>query len=433
MEVKEPYPKYWIRPSTHQTEAGLLPLDWSAAALSDLLSSKQLGGNYKNGAAETAWPLIKMGNLGRGRIDCKKVEYIHSSASPAARDRLQTGDVLFNTRNTLELVGKVAIWRDELPEAYFNSNIMRMGFDAGRVGSNAYMNYVLNTSRSISAFRSIATGTTSVAAIYGRDFQNVYLPLPSSQTEQRDIAEALADTDALIESLEQLLTKKRQIKQGAMQELLTGKRRLPGFSDSWISCTWGDVIDDCSSGATPLRSHPEYYRGSIRWISSGELNCNVIDETIEHISTEALEKTNLKLHPAGTFLMAITGLEAAGTRGACGIVGKSAATNQSCMAIYPSSKLLTAYLFHYYIFKGDELALRFCQGTKQQSYTAALIRVLPIVFPESTEEQQAIAQVLSDMDAEITALEARLTKARALKQAMAQALLTGRIRLPVAS
>jgi len=248
-------------------------------------------------------------------------------------------------------------------------------------------------------------------------------------TEQHAIAEALTDADALIESLEQLLTKKRQIKQGAMQELLTGKRRLPGFSDAWISCLWGDVIDNCSSGATPLRSHPEYYRGAIRWISSGELNFNFIEETLEHISAEALEKTNLKIHPAGTFLMAITGLEAAGTRGACGIVGKPAATNQSCMAIYPSSKLLTAYLFHYYVYKGDELALRYCQGTKQQSYTAALIRLLPIEYPESTDEQLAIAQVLSDIDAEITALESRLAKALSLKQAMAQALLTGRIRL----
>ena len=127
--------------------------------------------------------------------------------------------------------------------------------------------------------------------------------------------------------------------------------------------------------------------------------------------------------------MAITGLEAAGTRGACGIVGKPATTNQSCMAIYPSNKLLTAYLFQYYVYKGDDLALRYCQGTKQQSYTAALIRVLPIEYPESTDEQLAIAQALSDIDAEIATLEARLTKASAFKQAMAQALLTGRIRL----
>ncbi len=99
------------------------------------------------------------------------------------------------------------------------------------------------------------------------------------------------------------------------------------------------------------------------------------------------------------------------------------------MAIYPSSALLTEYLFHYYLLKGDELAFRFCQSTKQQSYTASLVRLLPIDMPVDTAEQHAIAQVLTDMDAALTALQARLTKARQLKQALMQVLLTGRIRL----
>ncbi len=293
--------------------------------------------------------------------------------------------------------------------------------------NSAWLSHLMNSPLGRRQVANVQYGTAQKQFNIG-DAVAFLFPVPS-KAEQDAIADALTDADTLIDSLEQLLTKKRQIKQGAMQELLTGKRRLPGFTAPWISCTWGEVINDCSSGATPLRSRPEYYRGSIRWISSGELNYNVIDETNEYISSEAFEMTNLKLHPAGTFLMAITGLEAAGTRGACGIVGKPAATNQSCMAIYPSSKLLTAYLLHYYVYKGDELALRYCQGTKQQSYTAALIRVLPIEYPESTDEQLAIAQAFSDMDSEISALESRLTKARALKQAMAQALLTGRIRL----
>jgi type I restriction enzyme S subunit len=91
----------------------------------------------------------------------------------------------------------------------------------------------------------------------------------------------------------------------------------------------------------------------VKWISSGELNYNVITESVEHISEDAVEKTNLKIHPVGTFLMAITGLEAAGTRGSCGIVGSPAATNQSCMAIYPTDELCTEYLFHYYVLRGN--------------------------------------------------------------------------------
>ncbi len=99
------------------------------------------------------------------------------------------------------------------------------------------------------------------------------------------------------------------------------------------------------------------------------------------------------------------------------------------MAIYPSDRLLTTYLYHYYVYRGNELALKYCQGTKQQSYTAELIRILPILLPPTVREQTAIATILSDMDTELAALEAKLAKTRQIKQGMMQELLTGRIRL----
>lgn len=210
---------------------------------------------------------------------------------------------------------------------------------------------------------------------------------------------------------------------------MTGKRRLPGFNGQWSTRRWGEVIAHCSSGATPYRGRPEYYKGEIKWISSGELNYNVITDTNEKISRLAVERTNLRMHPVGTFLMAITGLEAAGTRGACGIVGSPATTNQSCMAIYPTSELLTPYLFHYYVLRGNKLAFEYCQGTKQQSYTAKLVRLLPIDLPPTTKEQAAIAETLSSMDTSIEKTEERLAKARQINQGMMQTLLTGKVRL----
>ena len=128
--------------------------------------------------------------------------------------------------------------------------------------------------------------------------------------------------------------------------------------------------------------------------------------------------------------MAITGLEAEGTRGACGIVGAPAATNQSCMAVLPIPELLNVhYLFHYYVFKGKSLALKYCQGTKQQSYTAGLVKKLPIDVPPSLDEQIAIATALSEMDLEIDLLKKRREKNTELKQGMMQELLTGKTRL----
>ena len=155
--------------------------------------------------------------------------------------------------------------------------------------------------------------------------------------------------------------------------------------EDWECTVWGNAGSGFSSGATPYRAITKYYSGNIKWVTSGELNYNVIFDTLEHISDEAKVKTNLKLHPANTFLMAITGLEAAGTRGSCAILGVPATTNQSCMAIYGTSKLDVKYLFYFYTKNGDDLAFKFCQGTKQQSFTAAIVKKLPIVLPPIEE------------------------------------------------
>ena len=199
--------------------------------------------------------------------------------------------------------------------------------------------------------------------------------------------------------------------------------------EDWYFTIWERVGEGFSSGATPYRAIKRYYNGNIKWISSGELNYNTIFDSIEHISEEARIKTNLKIHPADTFLMAITGLEAAGTRGSCAILGVPATTNQSCMAIYGTNKLNVKYLFYFYIKNGDELAFKFCQGTKQQSFTAAIVKKLPIILPP-IEEQKRIAEALSDVDSMISSLEKLITKKKAVKQGAMQELLTGKKRLP---
>ena len=200
--------------------------------------------------------------------------------------------------------------------------------------------------------------------------------------------------------------------------------------EDWKLCTFKDVLSTFSSGATPYRGIPEYYKGDIRWISSGELNYNIINETTEHISELAIKNTNLKTHSPGTFLMAVTGLEAEGTRGRCAIVGLPSTTNQSCLAINSTGRMTTEYLFWFYRQWSEYLAFKYCQGTKQQSYTAALVKELPICCPKETTEQTAIAIALSDVDALIAALDKKITKKQQIKQGAMQQLLTGKKRLP---
>lgn len=214
-----------------------------------------------------------------------------------------------------------------------------------------------------------------------------------------------------------------------MKETRFKDTELGMIPEDWENGKFQDFLATFSSGATPYRGIQEYFEGDVRWISSGELNYNIITETLEHISQEAVVRTNLKIHQPGTFLMAITGLEAAGTRGRCAIVGKPSTTNQSCLALNSTDKMGTDYLYWFYNFWSETLAFKYAQGTKQQSFTANIVRKLPIYCPKDKSEQTRIATALSNVDALISELGKLIEKKRAIKQGAMQQLITGKKRL----
>ena len=155
----------------------------------------------------------------------------------------------------------------------------------------------------------------------------------------------------------------------------------------WEQRKLGEVIDNQYNGQTPSRANASFWNGEINWLSSGELNRGVVSETIEKITEDGRKNANLKIVPKGTFVMAITGLEAAGTRGNCAKLGIDTTMNQSCMALFPKKKLLdSSFLFQWYRKVGEEYGLQYTQGTKQQSYNAELLKILPIVLPSVSEQ-----------------------------------------------
>ena len=127
-----------LRAGYKQTEVGVIPEDWDVNSIRELVDRVRLGGNYPNSERETSRPLIKMGNMGRGSISTTKMEYIPEGLPVDEQHRLKSGDVIFNTRNTLDLVGKVCIWRDELPAAYYNSNVLRLEFSRSKISSSYF-------------------------------------------------------------------------------------------------------------------------------------------------------------------------------------------------------------------------------------------------------------------------------------------------------
>lgn len=387
-----------------KTSLGLLPNDWDVDILEHHLKIQTGSRNTEDKQENGKYPFFvrssKIEHIGTYHYDCEAIL--------TAGDGVGTGKVFHYINGKFDAHQRVYILTE---------------FE-GIKGKYFYYYFRENFLKEVSKY----TAKSSVDSVRRDMIAKMAVPIPKIE-EQVAIAEALSDVDSLISSLQKLIEKKKAIKQGAMQELLTGRKRLPGFSGEWKHGVWKDVLTGFYSGATPYRGKADYYKGNIRWVSSGELNYNIITDTIEHISERAQSETSLTMHPAGTFLMAITGLEAAGTRGSCAILGKEATTNQSCMAIYGTDKMVIPYLYHYYLLNGERLAFQYCQGTKQQSYTAAIVKELPIYYPCDIAEQRAIAQVLSDMDSEIELLEKKLAKYQQIKQGMMQELLTGRIRL----
>ncbi|MCC6192946.1 MAG: restriction endonuclease subunit S [Burkholderiales bacterium] len=437
VQVRDDAPRHGVKaqaqdvpPGYKRTELGTLPVDWTVKSLGAVLVRGRLGGNYTNSELETDFPLMKMGNVGRGSFDLTKVEFVTPGIRPQDEHRLRRGDVLFNTRNTLDLVGKVALWREELPIAFYNSNLMRFEFDPEQVVSTAYANYALNASASIERLRGLATGTTSVAAIYTRDLVKLPMIVPSL-AEQRAIAEALSDVDGLLGALEALIAKKRAIKQAAMQQLLTGKTRLPGFSGEWETKRLGEIgyflkgsgvkRDDAQSGHLACVRYGEIYT----------THHDYIREFYSRISPEVADTaTQLEY---GDLLFAGSG-ETKEDIGKCValVLGEEAYAGGDIVILRPSN---VDSLFLGYALNMPGVARQkasYGQGDAVVHIGAAALAQVCLSLPPK-DEQSAIATVLSDMDAEIAALEARRDKTRAIKQGMMQQLLTGRVRLVAAA
>ncbi len=256
----------------------------------------------------------------------------------------------------------------------------------------------------------------------------VSIPFPPTLAEEQVIAEALTDADALIDSIAQLLTKKRQIKQGAMQELLTGGRRLLPGAATWREVPLG-TLGRWSGGMTPSMSRPDYWSPQeVPWLSSGDIKTARLSDSAKAISTHAVSDGATTMVPAESVVVVMRS----------GILRKyfpvamtlkAMAINQDLKALQPNGDALPEFLLHALTYSGERiLATCLKAGTTVESIEFGWLKQFTINLP-SVPEQKAITQVLSDMDADLTALESRLTKAQALKQAMAQALLTGRIRL----
>lgn len=404
MEVREPSAKYLAKAAFKQTEIGEIPADWEPVFVEDYAHITTGGRNTQDRVEDGEYPFF---------VRSQTVERINSysfdgEAVLTAGDGVGTGKVFHYINGRFDA----------------HQRVYRISGFSERL--NGYFFYLYFSAHFYGRIMQM-TAKSSVDSVRREMIARMQIPLPPTVAEQQAIATALSDADALIESLEKLLAKKRQIKQGAMQELLTGKRRLPGFEGEWETVTLGS-LGSFSKGAGVTRDQAQ--SGTLPCVRYGEIytsHSDCIREFYSWISVE-VASTATKLR-TGDLLFAGSG-ETKEEIGKCvAFLGNGEAyaggdivilRPVGCDSTYLGYALNTAPIV--------QQKASFGQGDAVVHISAASLARVVVRLP-GKDEQTAIATILSDMDADITTLEAKLAKARAIKQGMMQELLTGRIRL----
>jgi type I restriction enzyme, S subunit len=407
-----------------QTEVGVIPDDWNVSTVGEEFSI-QLG-KMLDSEKNVGIPKPFLGNraIQWGRIDLTDIGLIKLTPSDLQRFRLRNGDLLVCEGGD---IGRAAIWQQEIPECYYQKALHRL---RPKRGYNVrLMLNVLERLSSIGLLQNFVT-QTSIAHLPKDKFETVPIPHPPTAGERDAIAEALSDVSGLIESIERLIAKKRKIKQGAMRELLTGERRLPGFSKEWESTQLGELF----TFKNGLNKGKEFF-------GQGTPIVNYMD-VFQHpaiYSSMLTGRVSLTNQELSTFDVRIGDVLFTRTSETVDEVGIA-----SVVLDEPNQTAFSGFLlrarprnnrlcndFKKYCFAPDYLRK---QIISRASYTTRaltngrILSAVNLLVPEPAE-QLAIAEILNDIDAELAGLEDKLAKAHQIKQAMMQELLTGRTRL----
>jgi type I restriction enzyme, S subunit len=379
-----------VRPGYKQTEVGVIPEDWALRRI-DAVSKLINGRGFKPYEwKQIGLPIIRIQNLNGSE------DFNYYSGLYDKKLEVDVGQLLFAWSGSRGTSFGPFIWKG--PFGLLNYHTWKVQIHDAELDKE----FLFHALKQLTGFvEGWAHGASALVHVQKWQMEGFQLALPPTKDEQVAIAGALSDADALIESLDQLIAKKSQIKQGAMQELLTCKKRLPGFSGEWEVRRIGDVLS----------------------IVHGKSQKAVIDPNGPY----PILATGGQIGTANRFLYDKPSV----------LIGRKGTIDQPQFMDEPFWTVDT--LFHSVIREPNNakfLFYRAClinwrqynEASGVPSLNASTIEQIEIRVPTSLE-QAAIARVLSDMDAEIAALEEKLAKARQIKQGMMQELLTGGIRL----
>ena len=398
-----------------QTELGIIPEDWEIVNLGNVAKvNGRIGFRGYTvadlvGAGQGAYT-IGGKHIANMIIDLSDAEYISwEKYYESPEIMVKRGDIVLAQRGSL---GKSAIVLNDIGPATINPSLVLIN---NIKCSNEYLAYWLQSDRIVQYICSI-NSQTSIPMITQAQIEQIPINIPSSLAEQRAIAEVLSDVDGLIAALDKKIAKKRLLKQGAMQQLFTGKKRLPGFTDEWVDTPIGEGVR--FQVGYPFQS--QYFtsdRIGKRLVKNRDLKSDdqIVFYNGEYDHKFIVHNGDILIGMDGDFLP---------YKWDKGI----ALLNQRVGRLLPTKKWDLSFVMYALI----EPLQKLQDGTgattvKHLSHND--IEQIVLCIPQNYEEQQAIATILSDMDKEIADLEAQRDKYRLLKSGMMQKLLTGQIRL----
>lgn len=400
-----------LKPGYKQTEVGLIPEEWNVHTLNSIsIISRLAGAEYTSVWKESAdGEIIALRgfNIGKGKIIERDFVRISNKLSlKLKRSRLCKGDVVY------PCVGSIgnAVVITEDAKYHIQQNIARITPDPMAISSYYLASFLMSSLAAKEVVR--FTSSSSQPSVLVGSLRQYRVPLPPTIDEQLAIAEVLIDVDGLLSVLDRLIAKKRDLKQATMQQLLTGQTRLPGFDRAW------DVkrlvqIAEIVMGQSPRSANYNTIGTGLPLIQG---NADVKNRwTIKRIFTTQTTKRG----KAGDILMSV--------RAPVGEISRAAfdvCLGRGVCAI----RFNNDFIYHCLIYMEPTWA-KHSKGSTFDSVNSSDVKAVELHMPTDESEQTAIAEVLSDMDAELAALEQRRVKTRDLKQAMMQELLTGRTRL----
>ena len=410
------------------TEVGVIPEDWEVCELRNhlvLLTDYDANGSFADMASNVvtttgngyAW-YVRATDLEQ-QSSLSEVKYVDEKSYRFLRkSTLYGGEVLLAKRGE---IGKVYYFQMKTKRATLAPNLYLLKL---KDTINSYFLFSLFKSTFGQNLLKSINASTSLGAIYKDDVKGLNILIPPFE-EQASIATALSDVDSLISALTKKIEKKKAIKQGLMQQLLTGKKRLPGFNDKWKSMLLGDIAE-VKDGT---HQTPQYVKSGGKPFYSVE-NVTADDfKNVKHISLEEHKAltSNYRIEKGDVLMTRI------GSIGCCKYVDWDVdASFYVSLALLKinekyDSKFIS-YLSNIKSFK-EEVMLNSLVFAIPQKINLGNISLIKVYIPTSKAEQTAIANILSDCDSEIAALEEKRDKYKEIKQGMMQQLLTGKIRL----